>query len=182
VDNFLFGYFLKIVCNHGWKYSLIRVFICYGGTNGLSIGLRLRTYLLNNGLSPFLAGRGSPDIPAGENFDLIINEKLRNTHIMVTICDLNLMRSKYARKEIKTAQEEGILNIPFLLNGRKLPKQLERTWAPVKFDQANPEASFPQLLTEIQRSVIFRMEKFFVSLGNSPDAGLPIMVLRSGRI
>lgn len=74
--------------------QMIRVFICYGGLNGLNIGLRLRSYLLSGGMRPFLAGRGSPDIPAGENLDVIINERLRRTHVMVSICDLNIMRSK----------------------------------------------------------------------------------------
>lgn len=159
---------------------MIRVFICYGGSNGLDIGLKLRTYLLNEGMNPFLAGRGSPDIPAGENFDLIIDEKLRSTHVMVSICDLNIMRSKYARNEIQTAKEEGILNIPFISRARRsLPKQLERTWAPIEFDPANVEEAFPRLTTEIHRSVVFRTEKFFVSLGSSPEAGLPVRVVRS---
>lgn len=158
---------------------MIRVFICYGGSNGLDIGLRLRTYLSNEGMNPFLAGRGSPDIPAGEDFDVIIDERLRSTHVMVSICDLNIMRSKYARKEIQTAKEEGILNIPFISMERSLPKQLARTWAPIKFDPANVEKAFPQLRVEIFRSILFRTEKFFVSLGNSPEKGLPIPVLRS---
>jgi len=157
---------------------MIRVFICYGGTVGLSIGLRLRDFLLDSGMRPFLAGRGSPDIPAGENLDVVIYDNLRRTHIMVSICDLNIMMSKYAREEIQTAKQEGILNIPFLMEGRSLPKNLERTWAPIKYDPNSVEASFPQLLVGIHCSIQFRAEKWFESLGSHPEDGLPVVVLR----
>lgn len=159
----------------------MRVFICYGGRCGRIIGLSLRAYLSANRCQPFLAGRGSPDVPAGEDFQVIIDKNLRETHVMITICDLNVMRSKYARAEIRLAEEEGILNIPFLENTKKLPTQLARFWAPVRFDPANAAASFPELLAEIHRSVIFRTENFFVSLGNNPNSGLPITVLRQTR-
>jgi len=158
--------------------QMIRVFICYGGSQGLTIGRRLRQYLLNEGMRPFLAGRGSPDIPAGENLDVIIDDKLRRTHIMVSICDLNIMRSKYARKEIQIAKEEGILNIPFLMEGRSLPKNLERTWAQTEYDPQNVQATFPQLLASIHRSIQFRVEKWFEPLGSNPENGLPLIVLR----
>jgi hypothetical protein len=44
----------------------VKVIICYVGSNGGNIGLSLRQYFYANfnGLTPFLAGRGSPDIPA----------------------------------------------------------------------------------------------------------------------
>ena len=157
---------------------MTRVFICYGGPVGLNIGLRLRDFLSRNGMLPFLAGRGSPDIPAGENLDVVIYDRLRRTHVMVSICDLNIMRSKYAREEIQTARDEGILNIPLLIEGRSLPKNLERTWAPIRYDPDNVEASFPQLLVEIHRSIQFRVEKWFEPLGSNPEDGLPVVVLR----
>lgn len=157
---------------------MTRVFICYGGSVGLNIGLRLRDFLSRNGMRPFLAGRGSPDIPAGENLDVIIYDRLKRTHVMVSICDLNIMRSKYAKEEIQTAREEGILNIPLLIEERSLPKDLERTWAPIRYDPDNVEVSFPQLLVEIHRSIQFRAEKWFESLGSNPEDGLPVVVLR----
>jgi hypothetical protein len=158
-----------------------RVFICYAGPNGLQIALRLRRYLSDNGLLPFLAGKGSSDIPAGEDFQIFIDDNLRNTHVMVTICDLHIMRSRYARKEIADAKEAGILNIPFLRNGRRRPEALKTTWMPVSFDPSNPDQSFPQLLTQIHSSLLFRMEKWFETLGTGPDSGLPTNVLREQR-
>jgi hypothetical protein len=84
---------------------VVNVFICYGGSNGRKIGLALRQYFLAHctGTTPFSAGKGSPDIAAGQDFQAIIGEKLREAHVMLTTCDLNLMFSKYAREEISTA-------------------------------------------------------------------------------
>lgn len=66
------------------------------------------------------------------------------------------------------------------MEGRSLPRKLEGTWAPIKYDPADPDVAFPQLFLDIHRSVQFRAEKWFASLGSNPEDGLPIVVLRRG--
>lgn len=130
-------------------------------------------------MDPFLAGKGSPDIAAGEDFQQVIDEELRDTHVMVAICDLKLMFSKYARKEIITALDEGILIVPFMMNGRRLPDKLKDVWAPIKYNPQNVTAAFPELYGAIQDSVLMRVKDYFVrDLRTNPEAGIPPTILR----
>jgi hypothetical protein len=163
---------------------VVNVFICYGGSNGRLIGLSLRQYFFDHcaGTTPFLAGKDSPDIAAGQDFQAIIGEKLLDAHVVVTICDLNLMFSKYAREEIDTAIEKGILIIPFVVNGRKLPDKLRNVWAPIRYDPLNPNAKFPELILAVNNSLVVRIADFFVrDLGTNPDTGIPFHIVRDVR-
>lgn len=135
-------------------------------------------------MNPFLAGKGSPDIAAGEDFQRVIDEELRDTHVIVAICDLRLMFSKYARQEIITALDEGILIIPFMVNGRKLPDRLKEVWAPIRYNPQDVTAAFPELYVAIQNSLLVRLRDYFVrDLRTNPDTGIPpTMVRHVGRV
>lgn len=135
-------------------------------------------------MKPFLAGKGSPDIAAGQGFQRVIDEELRNTHVMVVICDLKLMFSKYARQEIITAIDEGILIIPFMMDGRKLPDRLKDVWAPIRYNPQNVATAFPELYETIQNSLLMRVKDYFVrDLGTNPDTGIPPAIVRQfGRV
>jgi hypothetical protein len=101
---------------------------------------------------------------------------------MVTICDLNLMFSKYAREEINTAINEGILVIPFVINGRNLPEKLKNFWAPIRYDPQNPDAAFPELNQAISNSLMVRITDYFVrDLGTNPNTGIPLRIVRDVR-
>lgn len=160
---------------------MVTVFICYGGSNGREIGLELRRYLIEscNGMNPFLAGKGSPDIAAGQDLNSVIDEKLTEAHVMVPICDLKLMFSKYARREIVTAIDQGTLIIPFMMDGRKLPERLKDVWAPIRYKPQNVNASFPDLYTAIQNALLVRVNDYFVrDLGTNPRTGIPPAIVR----
>jgi len=160
---------------------MLSVFICYGGSQGEKIGNRLRDFLRREGFEAFLASPRSPDIPAGLDFDKVIESKLRNAHVMVAICNEGLLSSQYALREIDQASHLGIPIIPFIkqnLDHARLPPALQSIWA-VRFRSWFVSCKFQRLELEIYRLVFFKIETQGRLLGNQPKViGIPPEVLR----
>lgn len=140
---------------------MLRVFICYGGRKGRTIGLDLRKFLRAEGLNTFLAGAGSPDIPAGVDYQKFIDTRLLTSHLVIPICNSGIHRSKPALKEIKMALDapRPIPIIAFTRKRCRLPKLIKDRWEPVRFDPDNPKATYSQLLIEIFRRIDYEREK-----------------------
>ena len=137
---------------------MIDVFIQFGDDETREIGLLLRTYLLHKTLRPFLAGQGSPDIPAGtQDFWAYIRRQILISDVMVSICNDKFEESCGVQKEFKIIEEERdgqgnqLPRIPFIKEGCDTPRCYEGMWHPLYFTVNDCEKNFCELLNEIYR-------------------------------
>lgn len=133
---------------------MIDIFIQFGDDEAREIGLRLRTYLLDKGLYPFLAGRGSSDIPTGiPDYWKFIRRQIIDTDVMVSICNNGFEDSPGVQREFRIIKDERNNNylpiIPFIKEGCSVPKYFEKTWHPLFFEIKSCEEKFCDLLNEI---------------------------------
>jgi len=140
---------------------LLNVFICYGGRHGQKIGVDLRKFLRNEGLSAFLASPRSPDVPSGIDFKPFIKGKLLASHVMVAICDSGIHASEPALEELGIALNatNPIPIVAFTEKGCHLPDLIRGKWEPIRFDASNPRTAYNRLLMEIYRVIDYRREQ-----------------------
>jgi len=138
---------------------LLRIFICYGGREGESIGIKVRDFLRRQGMDAFLASPKSPDIPAGLDYQKFIEGKLFSSDLMVPICDSGIHESKPARREIGKAVQRRIPIVAFVRRNCRVPKEIKNKWVPVQFSPTYPESAFSSLLLEIYRRVDWEREQ-----------------------
>ena len=149
---------------------MIDIFIQFGDDETRNVGLLLRTYLLDKKVNPFLAGKGSPDIPAGtKDYWAYIERQILISDVMVSICNDEFGESCGVQKEFKIIEEErdGKANqlprIPFIKVGCDIPKYYEDVWHPLYFEVNDCEKNFCELLNEVYRRAYMKNIKATVS-------------------
>jgi hypothetical protein len=130
----------------------IAYFICYGGSKGQQVALKIRNMSMEGELfSPFLAAPQSRDVMSGEAFKSEIDKQIIGSQVMVVIGTCELGKSRVAMREITLARGIGTHIIVFVQKGcrKKLPRILRDMWMPIEYQARNPEFSFDRLRFDI---------------------------------
>ena len=104
---------------------MVKIFIIYGGAEGLEYGTKINEHYKKNNLDSFLASRNSPDMTLGQDYQPQINENLMKSEIAIIVITPELANSPAAMDEIRQVRED--LHIPFIPYERKdsgLPVEL----------------------------------------------------------
>jgi hypothetical protein len=127
-------------------------FICYGGSKGQQVALKIRNMSMEGDLfKPFLAEPHSRDVMSGEAFKAEIDKQIIGSQVMVVVGTCELGTSREALREIMLARRNGIHIIVFVQKGCRsmLPKILRNMWIPIEYRVRNPEFSFDKLRFDI---------------------------------
>jgi hypothetical protein len=149
---------------------MINIFIQYGDDEGKEVGLRLRAYLLDKRLNPFLAGDGSQDIPAGTpDYWTYIRQRIILSDVLVSVCNDGFENSSGVQREfkfIKKEKRDDLPRIPFIKRGCSIPKYYVKSWHPLYFEINSYEDKFCELLNEIYRWAYFKNIEAVAQLGH----------------
>ncbi|MHA1409722.1 MAG: hypothetical protein ACTSQY_05370 [Candidatus Odinarchaeia archaeon] len=132
------------------------IFIQYANDGeGMQIGLDYRQYLLHRKFTPFLAGRGSPDIIVGyREYWTLIERTLRESNVIVSIVTNGYASSSGVRRENKyiDALDNIPEIVPFIKNQIKTPRRLKKYEIQnMRFTMNNYKELFCDLTIEIYR-------------------------------
>ena len=131
----------------------IPYFICYGGSKGQRVALKIRSMPLERELfMPFLAEPDSRDLMSGaKDFYAEIDKQIIGSQIMVVVGTCDIQKSKDAMREIRLAESQGVHIIGFVQKEcrKKLQKILKNPWLPIVYSARTPESSFDKLRFDI---------------------------------
>jgi len=149
---------------------MITIFLQYGDDAGRDVGLRFHEYLDRKNLDPFLAGRGSDDIPLGFRDWVTIEQYIINSNILVAICTEGYETSEGVIRELDLWDEQPYrLPIMVLLaEGCQMPQRLQGLQRR-RFDPDDFESDFCDWTLEILRTTHITHAKLVAQLYRSFD-------------